>query len=175
MAGLSARVDGQGLERDRVELRAAVVDRLAGSAGSMHHQMDVPDFRSASIALSGVAVTSDTPVPTLVAGPDLPNAVPFAPAARRVFDADDALAVFAEIYVEGSRRERRLHVTCTISDDAGEIVFRGPEGRFAEGTAAPFRASLPLGNLGPGACRSSRWKRGRRRAARESAARSRSG
>ena len=138
-------------EPGRVHLRAAVVDRLAGALGSVHHEMDIPDFRSASIAMSGLAVTSDTPVPTLVAGPGLPSAVPFAPAARRVFDADDTLAVFAELYVNGSRGSRQLHITCAISNDAGEIVFRLPEERLAEDTAAPYRASLPLGDLGPGA------------------------
>ena len=30
----------------RVHLRAAVVDRLAAAAGSVHHEMDVPDLRS---------------------------------------------------------------------------------------------------------------------------------
>ena len=134
----------------RVHLRAAVVDRLAGAQGSVHHEMDVSDLRSGPIAMSGVALTSDTPVPTLAAGPGLPSTLPFAPAARRVFDADDTLAVFAELYVEGSRRERRLSATCTISDDAGEIVFRGPEERFTADAAAGYRASLPLGELGPG-------------------------
>ena len=134
----------------RVHLRAAVVDRLAGAAGSVHHEMDVPDFRSGSIAMSGVALTSDTPVPTLAAGPGLPSTLPFAPAARRVFDAGDTLAAFAEIYVHGSRREVRLYATCTIRDDAGEIVFRGPEERFTADTAARYRASLPLGELRPG-------------------------
>ena len=131
----------------RVHLRAAVVDRLAGAAGSVHHEMDVPDLRSAPIVLSGLAVTSDTPVPTLVAGPGLPDGFPFAPAARRVFEPDDTLAVFAQIW---SRGERRLHVTCTLSNPAGEIVFRAPEQRFAADTAASYRASLPLGELGPG-------------------------
>lgn len=137
-------------EPGRVHLRAAVVDRLGGGVGSVHHEMDVPDFRSPSIAMSGLAVTSDTPVPTLVAGPDLPSALPFAPAARRFFDARDTLAALAEIYVQGSRRGQRFNAICTIRDDAGEIVFRGPEERFTADTAASYRASLPLGELGPG-------------------------
>ncbi len=137
-------------EPGRVHLRAAVVDRLGGGVGSVHHEMDVPDFRSGSITMSGVALTSDTPVPTLATGPGLPSALPFAPAARRFFDARDTLAAFAEIYVQGSRRERRFNATCTIRDDAGEIVFRGPEERFTADTAASYRASLPLGELGPG-------------------------
>ena len=52
------------------------------------------DARRKSIAISGVALTSDAPVPTLVTGPGLPSALPFAPAARRVFDAGDTLAVY---------------------------------------------------------------------------------
>ena len=135
----------------RIHLRAAVVDRLAGAAASVNHETDVPDFRSAAITMSGLAVTSDTPVPTLVAGPGPPGALPFAPAARRVFDTDDTLAVFVEIYVSGSRGGRPLHAYSTISNDAGEIVFRGPEQRFTESTPASYRASLPLGDLGPGA------------------------
>jgi hypothetical protein len=137
-------------EPGRVHLRAAVVDRLTGALGGVHHEIDVPDLRSPSIAMSGLAVTSDTPVPTLVAGPGPPSAVPFAPAARRVFDAGDTLAVFAEIYVNGSRR-RQLNATWTISDDAGEIVFRGAEERLAADTPAGYLANLPLAGLDPGA------------------------
>ena len=96
------------------------------------------------------ALTSDTPGPTLATGPGLPSAVPFAPAARRFFDTRDTLAALAEIYVQGSRREQRFNAICTIRDDAGEIVFRGPEERFTADTAASYRASLPLGELGPG-------------------------
>ena len=137
-------------EPGRVHLRAAVADRLADGLGSVHHELDVPDFGSDAIAMSGLAVTSDTPVPTLVAGPDLPGAAPFAPAARRVFDADDTLAVFAEIYVNGSRR-RRFEVTSTIRNPAGEVLSRGPPERFTENATASYRANLPLDGLGPGA------------------------
>ena len=162
-------------EPGRVHLRAAVVDRLAGAVGSVHHEMEVPDFRSASITMSGLAVTSDTPVPTLVAGPGLPSALPFAPAARRVFDADDTLAVFGEIHVDGSRPGRQLHANLhhqqTMPDRS---CSGGPR------NASPRTRQRPTGR----ACRletlarertSSRWKRGRKRAARESVGRSRSG
>lgn len=134
----------------RVHLRAAVADRLAGAVGSVHHELDAPDFGSAPVILSGLAVTSDTPVPTLLAGPALPGATPFAPAARRVFDADDTLAVFAEIYVNESRR-RRFEVTGAIRSPAGDVLFRGHRERFTEDAAASYRTNLPLGGLAPGA------------------------
>ena len=160
---------------ERVHLRAAVVDRLTGARGTVYHEMDVPDFRSPSIAVSGLVVSSDPPVPTVTVGPDLPVGVPFAPAARRVFDAHETLAVFAEIHVnapaakrrlraggrrraswwqedaDASRPERQLRVVSTISNDAGEIVFRGREQGLTVETAASYRVSLPLEGLGPGA------------------------
>ena len=81
--------------RNRPGRGAVLIDRPRRGprgVGPLHHELNVPDLRSASIAMGGLAVTSDTPVPTLVAGPGLPSAVPFAPAARRVFDAGDDLA-----------------------------------------------------------------------------------
>ena len=61
------------------------------------------------------------------------------------------MAAFAEIYVNRSRGARPLDVTSTISNGAGDIVFRGPEERFTASSPAGYRASWPLGNVGPGA------------------------
>ena len=137
----------------RVHLRAAVAESLTGARGSVHHEMEVPDLRSASISMSGLAVNPDpvAPVPTVIADPDLMGAVPFAPAARRVFDAGDTLEVFAELHVDGPRRERRLHLTRAISDSSGQSVYQRREEILVEGGTARYRTSLPLQNLRPGA------------------------
>ena len=137
----------------RVHLRAAAAERPTGARGSVHHEMQVPDLRSASISMSGLAVNPDpvAPVPTVVADPDLMGAVPFPPAARRAFDAGDTLEVFAELYVNGPRMERQLHVTRAISDASGQSVFRRREEILVEGGTARYRTSLPLRNLRPGA------------------------
>ncbi len=137
----------------RVHLRAAVVERLTGIRGSVHHEMEIPDLRSASIAMSGLAVNPDlvAPVPTVIAESGLESAVPFPPAARRVFDADDTLAVFAEIYVNGSGARRWLGLTRTISDAAGASVLREREEVPVEDGSARYGTSLPLEGLRPGA------------------------
>ena len=137
----------------RVHLRAAVVDRLTGMRGSVHHEMEVPDLRSASMAMSGLAVNPDpvAPVPTVIAESGLESAVPFPPAARRVFDPDDTLAVFAEIYVNDSRARRRLGLTRTISDAAGASVLRERDEVLVRDGWARYGTSLPLDGLRSGA------------------------
>ena len=90
------------------------------------------------------------PVPTVIAEPDLRSTLPFPPTPRRIFNAYDTLAVFAEIYVNGSRAKRQLDISCTISNDAGEIVFREHAELLTEDSAASCQVSVPLDNLRPG-------------------------
>ena len=140
-------------EAGPVHLRAAVIDRVSGARGSVHDDLRVPDLRSAALAMSGVAVDAvEAPsVPTALPEPGFQAAVPVPPTPRRVFTANDTLAVFAEFYVNGSIAWKYLEITCTVRNQDGALVFQTQETRPAETGTAVYRRNVPLQNLVPGA------------------------
>jgi hypothetical protein len=119
--------------------------------GSVVHHFEVPDFSQGRVAMSGLALTTNTTVADMTLEPpvgtpesgkrvtceppvcvvpltrEMPSsAAPLralaAPAvARRTFGRDEELVVFAEIYENGRQPAHRLTVSVTLEGEVGVV------------------------------------------------------
>ena len=128
-----------------VQMRAAAIDRTTGARGSVHHELDIPNFHAGALAMSGVAIGASLAGQVATATSD----VRLTP--RRVFTSNDTLEVFTEIYLNGSSTRRHLDIACTIRSATGTVWFRTQEERSTEEAVAVYRASFPLWDLPAGA------------------------
>jgi VWFA-related protein len=143
------------LKPGRYQLRAAAQSSLAGKAGSIYYDIEVPDLRKGAVSMSGLLVHAAAGVP--VAPKDgLAPLVPLAPTTVREFDAgsENVVTVFARIYQGGKQPPAPVGVAASIVDGAGEVVFDratavGAE-QFGAARAADYRVNLPLDRLSPG-------------------------
>ncbi len=82
------------------QLRASATSTLAGKAGSVYLNVDVPDFSVAPIAVSGLAVGYADGPHVATASSETPEAdlgLPFVPSLDRTFAQTDTLRTYAEI------------------------------------------------------------------------------
>ena len=93
-----------------------------GRMGSIRLPLDVPDFEKDRFAISGVIVhapdATGAPMP-----PALTGILPFAPTARRTFDASEQLRVFLQVYVTGPLPWLPVTMTSRVKDASGASVF----------------------------------------------------
>jgi VWFA-related protein len=142
----------------RYQLRVAAHDPARNLSGSVIHDLVVPDLETTSFAVSGVALMSKFGAATVTAHVDegIRNLLPTAPIAARSFPQDDEIAVFAEVYDDGSRAPHSVEVATTIRSAGGDIVFEETEDRESselQGARGTFRytTQIPLETLEPGA------------------------
>jgi VWFA-related protein len=119
----------------RYQLRAAALDR-AGAAGSVHFDLDVPDFSKGPLAISGLLLG------------DPPTTV-------RAFSAGETVTVTAEVYDNAGRDGDQIEMTTSLRGESGEAAFSRREllSRTAGGgRTAPYRygAAVALKDLAPG-------------------------
>ena len=159
------------LEPGRYQLRASAISKKLGVGGSVYLDITVPDFSSAPLALTTIALGfADGPrvpvgrtSPRVIAGrgmaaPVVPpaqaraqnsqNPLPFEPTLSREFVQADALRTYFEVV----RRDRQSPVSLAI-----RIIDAGQESRLSYdmiiGPGDPGRVDLriPLNTLAPGA------------------------
>ncbi len=138
--------------------------RVAGRAvnkdlsGSVHTDIDVPDFGKDNLALSGIALTSAIArvVPTAGDWTLLKDALPGAPTTWRAFPANDRLALVTEIY-PGEKSEHTLDVVTTLTSGDGTVAYRSADERKVPALrgkeprpAVLHTAQLPLRSVAPG-------------------------
>jgi VWFA-related protein len=145
------------LKPGRYQLRIAARDMNGDSAGSVIHELRVPDFRQSPIAMSQVLLASRgaTRVATTNADPILQDVLVAPPTTIREFDRSDTLTVFAELYDNRKHDIDSIAVLTTISDAAGRVMYRLEErvdGFAFEPSRNSYRhrADIPLGDLRPG-------------------------
>jgi VWFA-related protein len=142
------------------QLRASATSSKLGAGGSVYLTIDVPDFSSEALALSGIAVGygdgAHVPVGhplsasqgTAPASP--PSALPFEPSLSREFAATDTLRVYAEV-ARGTPAEA---VKATIEIvDARDKVMSSSDVAIAAIDKGQIDLRLPLKNLAAGAYR----------------------
>jgi hypothetical protein len=126
-------------------------------AGSVTHELRVPDFRTPPIALSQVLLASSesTRVTTANVDPVLQSVLDAPPTAIRQFNRTDTLTVFAELYDNRKKAAERIALLTTITSPDGQVVYRRDE--QLEATAFDpsrksyvHRADIPLGDLPTG-------------------------
>jgi VWFA-related protein len=150
-----ARLD---LPPGRYQLRVAGIATGTGDVGSVHYDIEVPDYSAMAIALSGLVVTSARAAHTPTARPDdrLRRALPGPPTTVRNFRVDDTIACFVEAYARNGSPSAVASLAISVRDEAGRIVFSqdgtGPSHASRdEATAGDGpTARIPLQDFAPG-------------------------
>jgi hypothetical protein len=140
----------------RYQLRVAVYETAGGARGSVLYDLDVPDFRSQALSMSGIVMTSvaaaEQPTPRFDdrLKSELQSVLPGPPGARRVFARSDEMAAFVEAYVGGGAKSAELTVTTTLTAATGAVVFRSDQKRRVVAERCQIALRLPMNELAPG-------------------------
>lgn len=133
-------------------LRVAGVDGSGSSKGSVQYDLDVPDFSSAPIAMSGLTLSlaSEARQPTTGSDKDWPKRFDHAPTARRTFRAGDELTVAGEAYIN-EKWNGPIQANTMILRPSGDVAI---ETRDTLGAGGPstyrYDSTVALTNLEPG-------------------------
>ena len=144
------------LSPGRYQLRAAGVDR-EGVTGSVHFDLDVPDFSKGSLTMSGLQLASSSAASSPTAGTDRrgPQRPGVPPTTTRTFAAGDRVTLFAEVYDNGKSGDT-IEVSTSVAGETGQTPFTSvqklapPPGRKGK-VALEFTETVPLTDLRPGA------------------------
>ena len=139
----------------RYQLRVAVAESGAGRTGSVFHDVEVPDFRSAGFRVSGVALTSAgaSDTPTVRALDPLSDVLVSPPTTSREFDRSDAIALLAEFYDNGVVTPHVVELSVTARGEDGRVAFEHRDERSSGGTDTRHRyaVQIPLETFASGA------------------------
>lgn len=113
----------------RYQIRVGVHEMAGAMEGAIPFDVEVPDYaRGDALVLSGLVLTSTRAAltPTPRPDPELAELFPAPPSATRVFQAEESVGMFAEVYsTSGSSRRRRVDVVTTVRNAGdGQTVFR---------------------------------------------------
>ena len=139
------------------QLRIAARDGGTGAVGSVHYDLDVPDFAKQPVALSGIVLSAERAgqVPSPQPDAELDKWLPATPVTQRGFTADDTLTAIAAVYAAGTAGGQPVEVTTTLLGAGDEVCSRHSD-RYEIGTGKPsrgtvmHRSTIPLNGLRPG-------------------------
>ncbi len=139
----------------RYQLR--VVGQQGAVEGSVHYDLEVPDFSKGRLVMGGLALSSLNADGAVMLGtdPSFGGALVAPPTALREFPSNDELAVFTEVYDNVVKPPHRVGITAKVRDDTGREVFTNSEERSSEELAGArggygYTARIPLKGLEPG-------------------------
>ncbi len=144
------RSRGCRLKPGHYELRVAA-DADGAGQGSVYTSVDVPNFSSERLALSGVVLGAD---PGAIAAPParFHDLLPFVPTVRRTFAASDHVTAFVRAYQSGT--PQAVTITARLLDTAGTVVFSRETPMamtaFAANRSAAETFVVPTASLTPG-------------------------
>ncbi len=130
LAGLRA-IDRLKLPPGRYQLRIAGRTSNGNLVGSVHYDLEVPDFQKAPLSMSGLVLSSASAmiVPTAKADEDLKKLLPGPPTTAREFLPNDEIAVLAEVYDNQGNKPHKVAIRTTVQADDGRTLFRHEEER----------------------------------------------
>jgi hypothetical protein len=142
----------------KYQVRLAVLEKTGGRKGSVHADLDVPDFSKVALSMSGLALTSaemSRLVPTAGTDPVLKGLMPSPPTTSRDFAAGDVLALVTEVYDNVGPTSHRVEITATLRADNGRVVFKNSETRASSELGGKrggygYSAQIPLKDVAPG-------------------------
>jgi VWFA-related protein len=139
----------------RYQLRAGGVITGSELVGSVHTEIEVPDFSARGLQMSGLELTCVVAAYTPTAHVDerMRSVLPAPPTTMRDFRNDDTLAVFAGIYDTGADAEKNVTVTTTVRRPDGQVVMKRSEARTnreLKQAQGGYSIQVPLGSLAPG-------------------------
>jgi VWFA-related protein len=152
-SGAAALVSLLLLEPGAYEIRVAA-EAPAGAVGSVHTFVDIPDFRRAPLAMSGVLLHVAPEEPAALN--EMDDALPFVPTARRTFSPSDTVSALVQVSQGTTRKDALQPVALRMRIiDAREVTERDQSGalnaaEFAGNRTATTRLALPLRALPPG-------------------------
>ncbi len=146
------------LEPGQYQLRAAAWESGRKAVGTVHFELEVPDFSKESLGMSGLVLTSASAARTFTprADEDLKEALPAPPTAAREFAPGDELALFVDVYDNVTKPSHRVDVTTTVRADDGRVVFQTEDERSSDELAGArgsygHTLRIPLGrDMPPG-------------------------
>jgi VWFA-related protein len=145
------------LPAGRYQIRVAARDSEKNLVGSVIYDLEVPDFYKQPISISGVTMTSLAGAAMMTAKPDdqLKTVLPAAPIGLRVFQQNDELALFAEIYDNSGKNPHKVDIATSVLTDEGKPVFKNEDVRDSselQGAKGGFgyTTRVPLSELAPG-------------------------
>jgi VWFA-related protein len=148
-----------GLAPGRYKLRIGVRESGAGELGSVFYDLDVPDFMTDGLAMSGVLLTATTAPLLFTPERDAVVAAALLPGpatSRREFVQGDTLNVFAEVYDNIPPQQRhQVEITTTLLGESGQEVFKsgqtaGDPQNKSRNTSVGYAAGIPLKDVQPG-------------------------
>ena len=139
------------------QLRIAGRDGGAGLVGSVHYDLDVPDFAKQPIALSGLVLSAERAgqVPSPQPDIELDKWLPATPITQREFVADDTLTAIAAVYAAGSAGVQPVAVSTTVLGEGDRLYYQHRD-RYDVKTGSSsretvmHRATIPLSGMLPG-------------------------
>ncbi len=142
------------LKPGKYQLRIGAHASIGDKSGSVFADVEVPDFASAPLSLSGVLLEA-TPSPSASPKDALASIVPIIPTAARSFDRADRVSAFVRVYQLANKVPESVSVAVHLVDADGKTMLERVDTLGAADFAAPKRAAderiaLPLQNLAPG-------------------------
>jgi hypothetical protein len=114
----------------RYQLRVASHD-VGGQIGSVLYDLEIPDYSKLPFAMSGLIMTSmsSSAMVTVKGDEQSRTLLPASPIATRTFPENDELALFTEIYDDGTAASHKVDIVTTVRTDEGRIFFKNEEER----------------------------------------------
>ena len=141
----------------RYQVRLAARESGAGRSGSIHYDVEVPDFSEGKLLISGLAITSAgaSRISTMKADPHFKDVLPAQPTTVREFSSEDEIFLFVEVYDNETNVSHTVDITSTVRTDEGRVVFQTEEERSStelQGARGGYGhvARIPLRDLTPG-------------------------
>jgi hypothetical protein len=141
----------------RYQLRVAANELSSKAVGTVVYDLDVPDFSKGPISMSGLAITSPSSarLPTVRPDVELRQVMPAPPVAAREFQAEEELALFAEVYDNTAASPHKVDITTTVTADEGKVMFKSDETRDSSDLQGKsggygYTTRVPLKGLSPG-------------------------
>jgi VWFA-related protein len=141
------------LKPGRYHLRMSAQSRAFGKSGSIYHDVEIPDFSKAPLALSGVVVSA---TPQVTSGPRelIKPLLPAVPTTQREFVGHQG-AAFLRVYQGGKAPIAPVSINARIVDRSGRVAFERADAiaadRFNRHRAADYDFALPIDRLSQGA------------------------
>jgi hypothetical protein len=140
------------LKPGRYQLRVAARSQGSGQSGMVVHELDVPQFEDARLALSGIALTS-LPSVLMVTRSDtsLPSKLETPPSAVRAYVRGDRVTAAAEVYAGPTAGEIEISARVETLDGGSKMraVQRVPA-RAKKEPAPAASFTIPTQSLPPG-------------------------
>jgi VWFA-related protein len=143
----------------RYSLRIGARDVNAERVGSVHCDLEVPDYAALPLSMSGVVIAS---AESMAANPrpdtERTRMLPDTPSVLRQFPQSDTLSVLTVVYDTKMGTPHELDIVATVVGEDGRVVFRHEDTRStdeiqaAAGTTGGFGylVKVPLATIAPG-------------------------